>query len=289
MSEVSLRGVHDESQARQLPTDDGAAGDRPDPSRAHAHVRAGGVRVGVDHEAGHAERPSAVYGVRQKRRADSAADRHRVVETRPPVLRPAPRRPAGGTPAGRRRARRAIAWLPARKRYTVPIPGSRNADRVAQNIAGADLTLIDAITPRGASADEACAPWVAYCTTPGCDLGPDATPSSAQSNTAQPTSREKAGCARSRVSQCRDLDPPRSGARHRDPALTLGRHDHDARRQDVGPLHAVRMRRGRQDPQASAARPDRFAAVRLRSSAAIRNQCGQERTTSTRDRWWSGW
>jgi aryl-alcohol dehydrogenase-like predicted oxidoreductase len=35
----------------------------------------------------------------------------------------------------------ALAWLLARKDYIVPIPGSRNADRVAQNVAAADLEL----------------------------------------------------------------------------------------------------------------------------------------------------
>ncbi|MFC9328441.1 aldo/keto reductase [Kitasatospora sp. NPDC057015] len=35
----------------------------------------------------------------------------------------------------------ALAWLLARKDYIVPIPGSRNAGRVAENIAAADLTL----------------------------------------------------------------------------------------------------------------------------------------------------
>lgn len=38
----------------------------------------------------------------------------------------------------------ALAWLLAQKDYIVPIPGSRNADRVAQNIAAADLMLTDA-------------------------------------------------------------------------------------------------------------------------------------------------
>ncbi|WP_375426278.1 aldo/keto reductase [uncultured Friedmanniella sp.] len=38
----------------------------------------------------------------------------------------------------------ALAWLLARKDYIVPIPGSRNPDRVAQNIAAADLQLSDA-------------------------------------------------------------------------------------------------------------------------------------------------
>lgn len=38
-------------------------------------------------------------------------------------------------------AQLALAWLLAQKDYVVPIPGSRNADRVAQNIASANLTL----------------------------------------------------------------------------------------------------------------------------------------------------
>lgn len=38
----------------------------------------------------------------------------------------------------------AIAWLLAQRDYIVPIPGSRNAGRVAQNIAAADITLTDA-------------------------------------------------------------------------------------------------------------------------------------------------
>ncbi|MBZ5740659.1 aldo/keto reductase [Nocardioides mangrovi] len=36
-----------------------------------------------------------------------------------------------------------LAWLLAQKPYIVPIPGSRNPDRVAHNIAAADLTLTD--------------------------------------------------------------------------------------------------------------------------------------------------
>ncbi|MFF4835301.1 aldo/keto reductase [Streptomyces sp. NPDC001315] len=51
----------------------------------------------------------------------------------------------------------ALAWLLAKKDYVVPIPGSRNADRVAQNIAAAELKLtaddvarIDEIAPDGA-------------------------------------------------------------------------------------------------------------------------------------------
>jgi aryl-alcohol dehydrogenase-like predicted oxidoreductase len=50
----------------------------------------------------------------------------------------------------------ALAWLLARKDYIVPIPGSRNADRVAANVAAADITLtaaeltrIDEIAPDG--------------------------------------------------------------------------------------------------------------------------------------------
>lgn len=50
----------------------------------------------------------------------------------------------------------ALAWLLAKKDYIVPIPGSRNPDRVAQNIAAANLTLtaedltsIDEIAPKG--------------------------------------------------------------------------------------------------------------------------------------------
>ncbi len=39
--------------------------------RAHVHVEAGGVGVGVDREAGHGQRPSAADGVRQQRAADS--------------------------------------------------------------------------------------------------------------------------------------------------------------------------------------------------------------------------
>lgn len=35
----------------------------------------------------------------------------------------------------------ALAWLLAQKDYIVPIPGSRNPDRVTENIAAADLTL----------------------------------------------------------------------------------------------------------------------------------------------------
>lgn len=50
----------------------------------------------------------------------------------------------------------ALAWLLAKKDYIVPIPGSRNPERVAQNIAAADLELtaddlarIDEIAPDG--------------------------------------------------------------------------------------------------------------------------------------------
>lgn len=49
-----------------------------------------------------------------------------------------------------------IAWLLARKPYIVPIPGSRNTERVAQNIGAVDVTLsdaeltrIDEIAPQG--------------------------------------------------------------------------------------------------------------------------------------------
>lgn len=38
----------------------------------------------------------------------------------------------------------AIAWLLAQRDYIVPIPGSRNAGRVEQNIAAADIILTDA-------------------------------------------------------------------------------------------------------------------------------------------------
>ncbi len=51
----------------------------------------------------------------------------------------------------------ALAWLLAQKDYIVPIPGSKNPDRVAENIAAAsieltpnDLARIDAIVPHGA-------------------------------------------------------------------------------------------------------------------------------------------
>jgi aryl-alcohol dehydrogenase-like predicted oxidoreductase len=50
----------------------------------------------------------------------------------------------------------ALAWLLAKKDYIVPIPGSRDPERVAQNIAAADLELtagdlarIDEIAPEG--------------------------------------------------------------------------------------------------------------------------------------------
>ncbi|WP_219508149.1 aldo/keto reductase [Nonomuraea ceibae] len=46
-----------------------------------------------------------------------------------------------------------LAWLLAQKPYIVPIPGSRNTDRVAENIAAADLALtaedLAAIAPNG--------------------------------------------------------------------------------------------------------------------------------------------
>lgn len=38
----------------------------------------------------------------------------------------------------------AIAWLLARRDHIVPIPGSRNPDRVAENVASADLVLTEA-------------------------------------------------------------------------------------------------------------------------------------------------
>jgi aryl-alcohol dehydrogenase-like predicted oxidoreductase len=41
-------------------------------------------------------------------------------------------------------AQLALAWLLAQKDYVVPIPGSRNPDRVTQNTAAADLTLTEA-------------------------------------------------------------------------------------------------------------------------------------------------
>ncbi|WP_286780495.1 aldo/keto reductase, partial [Enterobacter sp. 56-7] len=51
----------------------------------------------------------------------------------------------------------ALAWLLAKRDYIVPIPGSRNPARVADNIAASDLHLsttdlarIDAIAPNGA-------------------------------------------------------------------------------------------------------------------------------------------
>ncbi|MEV6197152.1 aldo/keto reductase [Streptomyces sp. NPDC051920] len=54
-------------------------------------------------------------------------------------------------------AQLALAWLLEQKDYIVPIPGSRNPDRVAENIAAADLTLtaddlarIAGIAPDGA-------------------------------------------------------------------------------------------------------------------------------------------
>ncbi|MFC6598997.1 aldo/keto reductase [Kitasatospora paranensis] len=54
-------------------------------------------------------------------------------------------------------AQLAPAWLLAKKDYVVPIPGSRHPDRVAQNVAAADITptaedlaVIAAIAPDGA-------------------------------------------------------------------------------------------------------------------------------------------
>lgn len=54
----------------------------------------------------------------------------------------------------------ALAWLLARGDHIVPIPGSRNRERVAQNLAGAELTLsaadlalIDDIAPEGGIGD----------------------------------------------------------------------------------------------------------------------------------------
>ncbi|MBM4473248.1 hypothetical protein GS979_19245 [Rhodococcus hoagii] len=38
-------------------------------------------------------------------------------------------------------AQLALAWLLTRRDYVVPIPGSRNPSRVAQNIAASDLVL----------------------------------------------------------------------------------------------------------------------------------------------------
>ncbi len=59
-------------------------------------------------------------------------------------------------------AQLSLAWLLARKDYIVPIPGSRNADRVAQNIAAADITLtaadldrIQQIAPNGGTGGRA--------------------------------------------------------------------------------------------------------------------------------------
>jgi aryl-alcohol dehydrogenase-like predicted oxidoreductase len=37
----------------------------------------------------------------------------------------------------------ALAWLLAQKDYIVPIPGSRNPERVVQNIAAAEITLTE--------------------------------------------------------------------------------------------------------------------------------------------------
>ncbi|MEX0158670.1 MULTISPECIES: aldo/keto reductase [unclassified Microbacterium] len=54
----------------------------------------------------------------------------------------------------------ALAWILAQKNFIVPIPGSRNPSRVAQNLAAADVTLTKAdldtiadIIPRGAVGD----------------------------------------------------------------------------------------------------------------------------------------
>lgn len=65
-------------------------------------------------------------------------------------------------------AQLALAWTLAQRDYIVPIPGSRNPDRVAQNIAAADLTLtaddlarINAIAPAGASGGRGTpSPWL---------------------------------------------------------------------------------------------------------------------------------
>jgi hypothetical protein len=80
MPEVSLPRGLGRVRSEAAPYRRRSCCDRSDPTRAHAHVEAGGIGVGVDHEAGHAQRPSAVDGVRQQRRADSAADHHRVDE-----------------------------------------------------------------------------------------------------------------------------------------------------------------------------------------------------------------
>ena len=56
----------------------------------------------------------------------------------------------------------AIAWLLARRDHIVPIPGSRNPGRVAENVASADLVLteadlarIDELAPTGGFAGRA--------------------------------------------------------------------------------------------------------------------------------------
>ncbi|GII94370.1 aldo/keto reductase [Sinosporangium siamense] len=62
----------------------------------------------------------------------------------------------------------ALAWLLAQRDYIVPIPGSRNPDRVAQNIAATDLTLtaedlaqIAEIAPTGGHGDRGTpSPWL---------------------------------------------------------------------------------------------------------------------------------
>lgn len=62
----------------------------------------------------------------------------------------------------------ALAWLLAQRDYIVPIPGSRNPDRVAQNVAAADVTLsaedldrIDAIAPDGGHGSRGTqSPWL---------------------------------------------------------------------------------------------------------------------------------
>ena len=62
----------------------------------------------------------------------------------------------------------ARAWLLAQKDYIVPIPGSRNRDRVAQNVAAAELVLspedlarITEIAPTGGQGDRGTpSPWL---------------------------------------------------------------------------------------------------------------------------------
>ncbi|WP_430332596.1 aldo/keto reductase [Rhodococcus sp. ACT016] len=62
----------------------------------------------------------------------------------------------------------ALAWLLAQKDYIVPIPGSRNRDRVAQNVAAAELVLtaedlarITEIAPTGAQGGRGTpSPWL---------------------------------------------------------------------------------------------------------------------------------